>query len=77
MTTKDFIDRLRSELPPGFTRKFIYKCLGEYLAPGTLANLDSQGQGPGGIRAGKVILYERETFLKWLEKRLTGGVSDE
>lgn len=73
MSPKDFIDRLRSKLPPTFTRKYIYERLGGYLTPGTLANLDSSGEGPGGIRAGKVVLYERETFLKWLERRLEGG----
>ena len=70
MTTQLLIDRLRSELPPVFTRKTICKLLGGYLTPGTLRNLDSKGEGPGGVRAKKNILYERETFLAWLEKRM-------
>jgi hypothetical protein len=77
MCTSDFIKCLREELPPVFTRKFISQKLGGYLSPGTLANLDCQGQGAGGIRAGKVVLYEKKAFLIWLEKRIRGGVSDE
>jgi len=77
MSPKDFISRIRSELPPTFTRKFICERLGGYLTPGTLANLDSKGQGPGGIRAGKSVLYEREHFLIWLENRLERGDSNE
>ena len=79
MTPKDLIDRLRSALPPTFTRKYICERLGGYLTPGTLANLDSQekSKGPGGIRAGKTVLYERERFLAWLERRLAGGATDE
>ena len=77
MTPKDFIDCLRSELPPLFTRKYICERLGGYLTPGTLANLDSIGQGPGGVRAGKTVLYEKEAFLQWLEQRLGGGTSDD
>ena len=73
MTPKDFIERLRPELPPTFTRKYICERLGGYLTPGTLANLDSAGSGPGGIRAGKTVLYEKEHFLAWLERRLAGG----
>lgn len=77
MNPKDFIESLRSELPPTFTRKFVCERLGGYLTPGTLANMDSKGCGPGGIRAGKTVLMQRDFFLAWLEQRLQGGAADE
>ena len=70
MTTQIFIDRLRAELPPVFPRKTASKMLGGAIASGTLANLDCQGVGPGGVLMGKIICYERESFLAWLEKRM-------
>ena len=70
MNTQPLIDRLRSELPPVFPRKTACRMTGGYLAVGTLANLDSQGTGPGGVLTGKTVLYEREAFLAWLEKRM-------
>lgn len=77
MNVQVIIDRLRLELPPVFTRKIVAKLIGGYLTVGSLANLDSLGEGPGGIRAGKSILYERETFLEWLAKRMTVEASHE
>lgn len=71
MHATTLITRLRSEMPPAFTRKTACKMLGGYLTTGTLANLDCLGKGPGGVRVGKSILYERETFLTWLENRLS------
>jgi hypothetical protein len=73
MNTQLLIDRLRSELPPVFTRKTASRLTGGYIAAGTLANLDSKGTGPGGVLAGKATLYEREAFLTWLEQRIVDG----
>lgn len=70
MSISTIIERLRIELPPVFPRKTVTRMMGDYLAVGTLANLDSEGRGPGGVRAGKAILYERESFLTWLQARL-------
>ena len=69
------ITRLRAEMPPAFTRKVACQLLGGLYSPGTLANLDSSGEGPKGIRAGKAVLYERETFLAWLQKRMSMEVT--
>ena len=71
MDPQVMIDRLREILPPIFTRKFVCAHLGGYISAGHLANLDSAKMGPGGIRVGKVVLYERESFLEWLYQRLT------
>jgi len=73
MNTQLLIDRLRSELPPVFTRKTASKMLGGYLAVGTLANLDCKGEGPGGVLVKKATIYERETFLQWFERRMEGA----
>jgi len=70
MDTQQLINSLRQELPPVFSRKVASRMTGGLFAPGTLANLDSMGQGPGGVRVGKAIAYERERFLAWFEKRL-------
>lgn len=70
MTAQLLIDRLRSELPPVFTRRTASKMTGGYLAPGTLANLDSKDEGPGGVLVGKSTLYERESFLEWFQRRI-------
>lgn len=65
------IEKLRNELPPTFTRKFICEKLGGLLAPKSLANLDSLCEGPEcKIRIGKKIGYERDSFLSWFEKRI-------
>ena len=75
MDPKILIERLRQELPPVFTRKFICKFLGGYLTPGGLANMDCAGIGHGGVRVGKVVVYEKEHFLTWLSRRLSGSVA--
>ena len=70
MATHLLIEKLRAEMPPAFTRKTACKLLGGLFSPGTLANLDSLGDGPRGTRIGKAIVYERESFLVWLQKRM-------
>jgi len=70
MDTQLLIDRLRPELPPFFTRKVASEKTGGLYAPGTLANMDSAGKGPGAISAGKSVVYEREAFLNWLALRM-------
>ncbi len=66
------IERLRAELPPTFARTAVPKLTGEIISAGTLANEDSRGTGPEGVfYMGRKAVYERESFLAWLEKRLT------
>ena len=76
MSVQVIIESLRQSLPPVFPRKTVSRMMGDYLAVGTLANLDSEGRGPGGVRAGKAILYERESFLAWLQERLARSNGD-
>lgn len=70
------IERLRAELPPTFARTAVPKLTGEIISAGTLANEDSRGTGPQGVfYMGRKAVYERESFLAWLETRLTRAKS--
>ncbi|VBB41792.1 conserved hypothetical protein [uncultured Desulfatiglans sp.] len=62
-------EKLRRNLPPAFYRSAVPK-----LVPGqnakTLANHDSAGTGPkGAVRIGRNVLYDRDSFVDWLEGR--------
>jgi hypothetical protein len=70
---KTILDSLRRELPPTFTRATAAKMLGGLFTAGTLANLDCLGKGPGGALIGHKMVYERDTFLAWIERRMNGG----
>jgi len=66
------ISALRAELPPTFARTAVPKLTGEIISAGTLANEDSRGTGPAGVfYIGRKAVYERESFLAWLETKLT------
>jgi hypothetical protein len=67
------LDSLRRELPPTFTRATAVKMLGGLFTAGTLANLDCLGKGPGGSLIGRKKIYERESFIAWLESRMQRG----
>jgi len=70
------IERLRAELPPTFARIAVPKLTGEIISSGTLANEDSRGTGPAGVfYIGRKAVYERESFLAWLETKLTRAKS--
>ena len=65
-----FWERLEADLPPVFARAKVNELCGGIIAPGTLANLDSQGKGPTiRVRVGKHIGYERASFVRWLKER--------
>lgn len=66
------LDQLRKELPPTFARAEIGKLFGGIIAAGSVANEDSRGTGPKGLfYVGRRACYERESFLTWLETKLT------
>lgn len=65
-----FWERLEADLPPVFARARVSELCGGIIAPGTLANLDSQGKGPAvRVKVGKHIGYERASFVRWLKER--------
>lgn len=61
------IKTLQDTLPPLFTRKDIPKYLGSIISRGTLANLGKKNGPPYEIIGNKAV-YEKDSFLEWLEK---------
>lgn len=70
MTREVFMEILRQELPPVFTRRTACKVMGGWMSEGTLANRSSAGTGPDCIRVGRKILYYRENFINWVEGQI-------
>lgn len=64
-----FIRALRAALPTTFSRQVVARHLRGIYTVSTLANLDSIGAGPPKERIGRSVMYEKETFLLWLESR--------
>jgi hypothetical protein len=60
---------LAEEYPPMFARSEVDKLFGGVISTKTLANLDSLGKGPKRMRIGRKVVYLRDDFLNWLEKR--------
>ena len=51
-------------------RKEVGKFSGGLVAPGTLANMDSKGEGPsGGFKIGRKKGYPVKSLIEWLEQR--------
>jgi len=69
MKKTDLREKLLSTLPPIFSRQTASKAIGGLLAPRTLANLDSLGQGPERVQLGRRVGYERDNFVAWLLER--------
>lgn len=70
MDTAHFLEALRTSLPATFSRQEAARHLKGIYSAGGLANLDSEGRGPGGVRLGRIVAYEKESFLAWLEGRI-------
>lgn len=64
-----FFQTLLNDLPPIIPRKELPKYIGNLISVGYLANLDSAGLGPEYRRIGGSVVYERESFVQWLESR--------
>ena len=54
---------------PLVARKDVGKFSGGLLHPRTMANLDSQGKGPGKILVGGRACYGTWALVEWLEQR--------
>jgi len=66
------LDSLRQHLPPVFSRRQAAALTGGLVAPGTLANADSRGEGPAGMfYVNRRACYRREPFLDWLAGRMS------
>ena len=71
LATDLIIESLRNNLPPVFNRKTVQATMGQIINARTLANLDCQKKGPPRKYLSKTVVYERETFLTWLEGKLS------
>lgn len=69
---KDF-DLMENEWPSKLVaRSEITRFTGGAFKSGTLANLDSKGEGPRGrFRLGKKIVYPKAELVQWLKERST------
>lgn len=63
-------EKLCKELPPVFGRPAIDKLLPGVIEPKTLANLASRGEGPEYRMIRRRVVYDRESFLKWLQEQV-------
>jgi hypothetical protein len=52
-------------------RSEVRKFTGGMISPGTMANLDSRGEGPPQIRIGRKVGYKVDDFIEWLEGRVS------
>ena len=62
------IKKLHEELPVVFSRSEIAKLLGGTISAGTLANLGKKG--PKYVLIENKAIYERTTFLEWLNMQI-------
>ncbi len=61
---------LEASLPPMVPRVGIREKYGVPYSDGYLANCDSLGTGPGAIRVGNRVCYEKNSLIKWLLDRI-------
>lgn len=69
------VESLRQSLPVAWPRTHTPRLTGGLYSAQTLANFDSQKKGPPHTKMGKRVIYERESFLQWLEEKMqpSGG----
>lgn len=75
MNVQSLAERLKESWPcPLVPRNEVGKFSGGLLNSGTMANLDSRGEGPRGkVAFGKVrVAYDRDLLIDWLVSRLGG-----
>lgn len=71
MSKNQILLKLKSDLPLIIARKEVDRLTGGLISPRHLANLDSVGLGPKGkVRVGRLVGYERESFISWLSERM-------
>lgn len=63
---------LYEQMPELVDRKTASRLSGGMVAPGSIANADSVGDGPAvRVRTGRKVAYPRLEFVKWLAARCT------
>ena len=64
---KKFVHTLLSNLPPVIARKEVVRFLGGIVAPQTLSNADSSGEGPeDAFCVGNSVVYRTESLVRWI-----------
>lgn len=72
LDSQEFLQSIKKNLPPVFTRQIASKVIGGLMSPKTLSNLDALGQGPPvKVKLGSKVGYERDSFVQWLRCRMT------
>lgn len=51
------------------SRNQVRQFTGGMLSPGTMANMDSRGEGPERINIGRKVGYPIKPFIHWLKSR--------
>lgn len=63
---------------PLVARREVTRFSGGILNPRTLANLDSQGEGPPRVKWGaKMVAYPTKSLVEWMRKRATKTTNEE
>lgn len=65
------INELRRTLPVTFRRRDTPDLLGGIIKYQTLANLQSQKQGPPFAKCNGRVIFSRDSFCDWLESRMS------
>ena len=69
-TRPDFSEMAKKWPSSHVERSRVGEFTGGIIAPGTMANLDSKGQGvPGATHVGRRVVYPCMGIVKWLEDR--------
>lgn len=64
------LDMLKQECPPMFGRTSVPRLFPGIISEKTLANLACRGEGPPFLKMARRVIYERESFIQWLEGEL-------
>jgi hypothetical protein len=66
------LEFLKNKWPSAIVaRSRISDFTGGLLKPGTMANLDSEGDGPSEVvRIGRAVGYPVDSLIRWLERRI-------
>ncbi len=64
---QEFATLLLAQLPPVIAREEVPRQLGGVIKMKTLANADSEGEGPAvAYRVGRKVVYRTDSLVSWL-----------
>ena len=68
--SQKFIEALEQSLPAVFARSQLTELSGGLVNSRTIANRMSRGDGPPGIRIGRIVGFSRGSFIAWLRDNI-------